>query len=210
MAALPWPTAADRLVAGRYDWVAFTSANAVTRLLAALDGRTVRPGVRWAAVGPSTARALARGGLRADAVPGAALAEELADLLPEPAPGREGAVLFARAETVGGTLAAGLRARGWVVDEVVAYRTVAGHPDPAAVAAAARCHAIAFTSSSTVNRTVEVLGIERIPPVVVSIGPVTSGTARAVGLEVTAEADPHTVEGVVEALAAALAGTDQP
>jgi uroporphyrinogen-III synthase len=87
---------------------------------------------------------------------------------------------------------------------VVAYRTVAGHPDAGAVAGAGRCDAIAFTSSSTVNRTIEVLGVEGIPPVIVSIGPVTSGAARAAGLEVTVEADPHTIEGVVDALVAAL------
>ncbi len=196
--------ATDRLVAGHYEWVAFTSANAVTRLFGVLDGRTLPAGVHWAVVGPGTERALARGGFRADAVPDSALAEGLVDLVGEPTSERRG-VLFARAETVSGVLAAGLRARGWTVDEVVAYRTVAGHPDAAAVDAAGRCTAIAFTSSSTVNRTIEVLGVERIPPVVVSIGPVTSGAARAAGLEVSAEADPHTIDGVIDALVAALA-----
>jgi uroporphyrinogen-III synthase len=50
--------AAGRLVAGAYEWVVVTSANAVTRLVDALGGRVVPPATRWAAVGTSTARSL--------------------------------------------------------------------------------------------------------------------------------------------------------
>ena len=74
------------------------------------------------------------------------------------------------------------------------------------MAAAGRADAIAFTSSSTVERAVELLGPGGVPPVVVSIGPVTSGSARAAGLQVTAEASPHTIGGLVEAVVEALAG----
>jgi uroporphyrinogen-III synthase len=91
-----------------------------------------------------------------------------------------------------------------MVDEVVAYRTVAGRPDAGAVAAARRAEAIAFTSSSTVERTAELLGPTGVPPLVISIGPVTSGSARSLGLAVAAEADPHTIDGLVEAVVAAL------
>ena len=115
-------------------------------------------------------------------------------------------VLFPRAAKVRGALAAGLRAKGWEVDEVEAYRTVAGEPGPDQVAAAGRADAIVFTSSSTVERTVELLGPDGVPPVVVSIGPVTSGSARAAGLEVAAEASPHTIAGLVDAVVVALGG----
>ena len=81
-----------------------------------------------------------------------------------------------------------------------------GGPRPAAVAAATRADAVAFTSSSTVRNTVELLGVERLPPVVVTIGPVTSSEARAAGVEVTGEADPHTIDGLVQALVVALGG----
>ncbi len=100
----------------------------------------------------------------------------------------------------------GLTAKGWRVDDVVAYRTVAGEVDPAAVARARVADAVAFTSSSTVERTVDLLGIDGVPPVIASIGPVTSGAARAAGLDVTAEASPHTLDGLVGALVAALGG----
>jgi uroporphyrinogen III methyltransferase/synthase len=93
-----------------------------------------------------------------------------------------------------------------VVDEVIAYRTVAGHPDPEVVAAAARAHAVAFTSSSTVTRSIELLGPGGLPPVVVSIGPVTSSSVRSAGLEVSVEADPHSLDGLVAALVDALGG----
>jgi uroporphyrinogen III methyltransferase/synthase len=57
-----------------------------------------------------------------------------------------------------------------------------------------------FTSSSTVERLVAQVGLEAVPPVVVSIGPATSAAARDLGLEVTVEAAEHSVSGVVEAL----------
>jgi uroporphyrinogen-III synthase len=107
---------------------------------------------------------------------------------------------------VRGALARGLRTKGWLVDEVVAYRTVAGDPGPGQLAAAGRADAIAFTSSSTVERTVDLLGPGGVPPVVVSIGPVTSASARAAGLEVTAEASPHTIAALADAVVEALVG----
>jgi uroporphyrinogen-III synthase len=196
--------AAHRLASGAYQWVALTSSNAAERLLDALDGRAVSPGVRWAAVGPGTARALEQGGVSPDLVPAVAVSEQMAEAFPALDPPGTGTVLFPRAESVRGALAEGLRAKGWLVDEVVAYRTVAGTPGPDAVRAAARCRAIAFTSSSTVDRTIGLLGAEAVPPVVVTIGPVTSRSVLDAGLEVSAEADPHTIDGLVEALVVAL------
>ncbi len=207
--------AVDRLAAGTYRWVAFTSANAVARLLSELGDRPVPPPTRWAAVGTATARAIEASGRPVDLVPEVAVAEELAHSFPD-APAEvtgweagatgDRTVLYPRAETVRGTLVAGLEAKGWLVDEVVAYRTVAGDPPPAALEAAGRADAVAFTSSSTVDRALELLGPHRIPPVVVTIGPVTSATARSAGLAVAAEARPHTVDGLVEAVVSALGG----
>jgi uroporphyrinogen III methyltransferase/synthase len=71
--------------------------------------------------------------------------------------------------------------------------------------AARSADAIAFTSSSTVERTVDLLGHAGIPAVVASIGPITSDAVRSAGLEVTVEAVEHTLDGLVAAMAAALA-----
>jgi uroporphyrinogen-III synthase len=208
--------AAHRLAAGAYQWVAFTSSNAVGPFLAELGGRAVPESVRWAAVGPATARTLIAGGHPPQLVPAASVSEALAEAFPaadHPGPSPtarrsewSGTVLFPRAERVRGALADGLRAKGWLVDEVVAYRTVADDPDPGALVAAAGADAIAFTSSSTVERSVDLLTLEGIPPVVASIGPVTSGSARAAGLEVAAEARPHDIDGLVDALVELLGG----
>jgi uroporphyrinogen-III synthase len=212
--------AAHRLVSGAYQWVACTSANAVGRLLDALDGRPVPSSVHWAAVGAGTAQALVRGGFPAELVPPVAVSESLADLFPsvDPLAGGPpgdarvgvGTVLFPRAESVRSVLAAGLRAKGWLVEEVVSYRTVAGDPEPEALAAATRSDAIAFTSSSTVVRTLDLLGPGAIPPVVVTIGPITSATARQAGIEVSREAEPHSIDGLIDALAEAFGHQPRP
>lgn len=204
--------AADRAVDGAYEWMVLTSANAVTRLLDALGGRGLPASTRWAAVGTSTARSLMERGVAPDLVPERAVSDALVEVFPRAttpgtAPGRgteEGRALFVRAERVRDVVVPGLAAKGWQVDEAVAYRTVAGDVDPDAAARAAVADAVAFTSSSTVERTVEVLGVAGVPPVVVSIGPVTSDAVRASGLEVTAEAAVHTLDGLVAATVAAL------
>jgi uroporphyrinogen-III synthase len=66
--------------------------------------------------------------------------------------------------------------------------------------------AIMFTSASTVEHWVAAAGTDATPPVVVTIGPVTSAAAAALGLAVTAEADPHTIDGLVAALQSVWAG----
>jgi uroporphyrinogen-III synthase len=66
--------------------------------------------------------------------------------------------------------------------------------------------AITFTSASTVRGYLDVAGEAAVPEVVVSIGPVTSEAARAAGVPVSVEADPHTVDGVVAAVVRALGG----
>jgi uroporphyrinogen III methyltransferase / synthase len=195
--------AAARL--GSYDWVAFTSANAVTRFFAALgavgvDTRALG-GRRVAAIGPGTADALAGAGVRPDVVPERFVAESLLDAFPA-GPGR---VLLPRAAVARDALPAGLRRRGWTVDVVEAYRTAVGRPTPEALAAAATADAVTFTSSSTVTNYLAVSGDVPVPPVVACIGPVTADTARAAGLSVDVVAAEHTIEGLVTALVEALA-----
>ena len=101
-------------------------------------------------------------------------------------------------------LAAGLAAAGWEVDVAEAYRTEPAEPGRAALAAVTAADAVTFTSSSTVTGFLSVAGRDAVPPTVVSIGPVTSATAREHGLAVAAEADPHTIDGLVAALVGVL------
>ena len=194
--------AASALVAGDHAWVVLTSPNSVTRLIAALDGRSVPESVQWAVVGPGTARSLQASGFRPDLVPEVSVSDALAEAFAAPPPAG-GSVLFPRAESVRGVLAEGLRSKGWTVEEVVAYRTVGSAPDPERLTAARQADAVAFTSSSTVARAVDLLGAGGLPPVVVTIGPVTSDAVRVAGLQVAAEAHEPTIEGLVSALLAA-------
>ncbi len=191
-------------LAFEYDWLVFTSANAVERFFAALDGlgsdTRLLGRVRVAAIGPGTAAALERRGVRADLVPGRFVAEAVVDAFP-PGPGR---VLLPRAAVARDALPEGLRAKGWTVDVVEAYRTVIGRPSPEALAAAASADAVTFTSSSTVSNYLQVAGDAPVPPVVACIGPVTADTARAAGLAVSVVAAEHTLDGLVKAVVEAL------
>ncbi len=183
----------------RYDWLVVTSANGARRVLAGLPDARTLGGVAVAAIGPGTAAALAEGNVRADLVPERFVAESLLDAFPAP-PDGGGRVLLARAAVARDTLPDGLRAAGWEVDVVEAYRTVPARPVPALLDATAAADIVTFTSSSTVTRYLEVAGPDRVPPIVACIGPVTAATAREAGLTVAVEATEHTIPGLIQAL----------
>jgi len=199
---------------GGYAWLVFTSANGVDAFFerglarAGLDARALA-GVRIACIGPGTNHALDRRGIRADLVPERFVAESLLDAFPDPE--TAGArVLLARAETARDVLPEGLSARGYVVDVLAVYRTIPVVAAPADVARvrAGEVDAVTFTSSSTVSNFAGVVGPLDAVPHIISIGPVTSETARKCGYPVDAEADPHTIDGLVEALLARLGRTE--
>jgi uroporphyrinogen III methyltransferase/synthase len=184
-----------------YDWVVLTSANGASRFCDAVgDGRRLA-GVRLAAIGPGTAQVLERRFLRADLIPPSYVAESLVEAFPL-GPGR---VLLPRAKVAREELPRGLSAKGWEVEVVEAYETVTATPDGATLARLERADAICFTASSTVTRFLELVGPHRVPPVVVAIGPITAATARDAGLEVTAVAEEHTLDGLVTTLCSVLA-----
>jgi uroporphyrinogen III methyltransferase/synthase len=188
----------------RYDWLVFTSANGVNAFFdrglaaAGLDARALAS-ARVAAIGPGTSDTLAARGVRADLVPPRFVAESLVEVFPDPA--RAGArVLVARAETARDVLPEGLAGRGYEVDVLAVYRTVPVAPDAEHLqrVRAGDVDAITFTSSSTVKNFCAAVGSFAVPqPAVISIGPVTSETARGLGLRVDAEAEPHTIDGLV-------------
>jgi uroporphyrinogen III methyltransferase/synthase len=184
----------------KYEWLVLTSANGARRFLAALRDARDLGGVKVAAIGPGTAEVLLRGNVRADLVPDRFVAEALLDEFPPAPHDHEGRVLLARAAVARDVLPDGLRQRGWSVDVVVAYKTVAPSPSPQQLAAASTADVITFTSSSTVERYLEVAGPDGIPATVACIGPVTAATARGRGLRVDIEAPVHSIPGLVDAI----------
>ena len=197
------------------DWLVVTSPNGATRVGEALakgagDGRPtpvgeplVGSGVRVAAIGPGTARAAAEAGLPADLVPERSVAEGLVEAFGTPsASDGSGRVVLARAEVARAALPDGLRAAGWEVEDVAAYRTVTRELTAEQRSRVAAADGVVFTSSSTVDRLVDAVGTDAVPPLVVSIGPATSATAASYDLAVTVEAAEHTIEGAVAALIA--------
>ena len=189
-----------------YALVCLTSPNGVRLLFEAmaergLDARALAQAT-VAAIGPGTARELRAHGVLADVVPERSIAEALVEALAQvDVAGRP--VLIARAAEAREVLPDALRERGAELDVVSLYETIREPADDAAIAAAAAADYVTFTSSSTVTNLLETLG-GRLPAGVrvVSIGPVTSETARAAGLEVAVESERHDPSGLVEALLA--------
>lgn len=190
-----------------FDWVVLTSPNGARALLVALrtqglDARAFGP-ARVAAIGPGTADALAAGNVLVDLVPPEFVAESLVEAFPTPPQGnsrRGGKVLLARAAAARDVLPEGLRARGWDVHVVEAYRTAAAPLDADRRADLASADLITFTSSSTVTRFLDAAGHESLPGVVAAIGPVTAATARERGVQVDVEAEVHSIDGLVDAI----------
>ena len=190
-----------------YEWLVLTSANGVSAffergLYAAGHDARALAGLRIAVIGPGTEAALTRHGLRADLVPDRFVAEALLDAFPAPS-AKAARVLLARAEQARDVLPDGLQEKGYDVDVLTVYRAVRADPDPAAVerVLGGGVDAVTFTSSSTVTNLLDVVGDLPDPqPLVVSIGPVTSKTAVDQGLRVDAEAERHTIDGLVDAL----------
>jgi len=189
---------------GDYGLVCVTSPNGAGLLLealadAGLDARALAA-AKVAAIGPGTASALASGGVRADVVPERFVAEELIAAIDDAgvAPGR---ALIARAAEAREVLPDALRERGFDVDVVALYETVRDQPDQAELDAVIEADYVTFTSSSTVRNFLAVSG-SQVPEGarIVSIGPITSETAREAGLEVHVEAKRHDPDGLIEAL----------
>jgi uroporphyrinogen III methyltransferase/synthase len=199
------------LVEGRYEWVAFTSVNAVKAVREkfeeyGLDARAFS-GLKIAAVGEKTAEAIATWGIRADLVPtGEQSARGLVDDWP---PYDElldpiNRVFLPRADIATETLVAGLVDLGWEVDDVTAYRTVRAAPPPAPTREAIKTgkfDAVMFTSSSTVRNLVGIAGKPHPSTIIACIGPATAKTAEEHGLRVDVMAETPSVEVLADALA---------
>ncbi len=199
------------LVEGRYEWIAFTSVNAVRAVREkfeeyGLDARAFS-GLKIAAVGDKTAEAIAAWGLRADLVPSGE--QSAAGLLADWPPYDDvldpiNRVFLPRADIATENLVAGLIDLGWECDDVTAYRTVRATPPPAPTRDAIKTgkfDAVVFTSSSTVRNLVGIAGKPHPSTIIAVIGPATAKTAEDHGLRVDVLAGKPDVEVLVDALA---------
>ncbi len=199
------------LVTGRYEWIGFTSVNAVRAVREkfteyGLDARAFS-GLKIAAVGGVTAESLRDWGLEPDMVPSG---EQSARGMLEDWPPYDDVldpinrVFLPRADIATDTLVAGLQQMGWEVDDVTAYRTVRAAPPPAPVREAIKggaFDAVCFTSSSTVRNLVGIAGKPHPSTVVACIGPATAKTAEEHGLRVDVMAAEASADALVDGLA---------
>ena len=199
------------LVDGRYQWVVFTSTNAVRAVWDkfaefGLDARAFS-GVKIACVGESTADRVRAFGISPELVPsGEQSSLGLLDEFPEydsifdPV----NRVLLPRADIATETLAEGLRERGWEIEDVTAYRTVRAAPPAAETREMIKTggfDAVCFTSSSTVRNLVGIAGKPHTRTIVACIGPKTAETAAEFGLRVDMQPETAAVGPLVDALA---------
>jgi uroporphyrinogen III methyltransferase/synthase len=199
------------LVDGRFQWVVFTSTNAVRAVWEkfnefGLDARAFS-GVKIACVGQATADRVRAFGINPELVPSGE--QSSLGLLDEFPPYDEvfdpvNRVLLPRADIATETLAEGLRDRGWEIEDVTAYRTVRAAPPPAQTREMIKTggfDAVCFTSSSTVRNLVGIAGKPHARTIVACIGPKTAETAAEFGLRVDVQPEVAAVGPLVEALA---------
>lgn len=186
----------------RYDWLVFTSVNAVEVVFRQLENTSL-PQV--AAIGPKTAEALQARGITPDFVPDEYVAESilagLGDL-------RGRWVLLPRAEIARKALPEAICEAGGIPHEIAVYRTLPVQPDPEGIAALrAGVEFVTLTSPSTVQNFVALarqngLNPLSLPgnPLFACIGPITEQAAREAGLVNFVTAKEYTTEGLIEAI----------
>ena len=183
----------------RFDWLLFSSANAVHFFFRRLDELNLSPRLpRTAVVGSATAQTAAEYHIQPDFMPdsftGEGMAAGLGDLSGQN-------ILLPRARLGRPQIVARLRSQGAHVTDVPLYDTVTAVPDPAALEELALGYeAITFASPSSVHGFLEISGKPINSAVVVCIGPITAEAAAECGLPVTLTADEYTLDGIVQAL----------
>jgi uroporphyrinogen III methyltransferase/synthase len=199
------------LVEGRYEWIAFTSRNAVRAVRErfddyGLDARSFS-GVKVAAATAGTVEALHAWGIDADLVGGpegtlASLAQDFPEF--EAGFNPINRVFLPKADVSTDAFIEALGGLGWEVEETVAYRTVRAAPPPVETREAIKqgdFDAVVFSSSSTVRNLVGIAGKPHAITVVAAIGPATANTCEAHGLRVDVVAPAPTGVALADALA---------
>jgi len=192
----------------KYDWVIFTSVHGVEYFLQRMVVLQIPYSrlysVKIATIGPATSAAILKIGRKPDHVPSEFLSENIASGLS----GIRGKrILLPRADIASKNLPSQLRHRGASVDEVVAYETVVPRELDAKrlMILESGANVITFTSPSTIHNFASALGEVGVKKYlsklkVACIGPVTAEAARQVGMIVNIIANPHTIDGLVEAI----------
>ncbi len=205
-------TALDRALAelDGYDWVIFTSVNAVevffSRPLGLVENKGMGEATKVAAIGPKTAAALQARRVAPDFVPAKNTAEAILSGLSE-VRGRR--VLLPRAEIARKDLPEAIDHAGGMADEIVLYHTLPAEPDPLGLSALrSGVGWITFTSPSTVQNFCAIVRACDLNPLalparprIACIGPITGQAAREEGLSVDLVAEEFTAEGLAAALA---------
>jgi len=206
----PLDRALEQAAAGEFDWLVFTSANAVKAVQSRLDALGILPtrlaGTSVAAIGSGTAAVLdSRLGITTDLRPGEYVAEALAEELVTRKAHR---VLVPQAEKAREAVVRILTANGAEVEAVTAYRTVlgSGGEDVPGLAREGRVDAVVFASPSAVDNMSKRFADEGgdwndLSTVCVAcIGPVTSAAAERRGLRVQVAPQEHTLSSLVDGL----------
>jgi uroporphyrinogen III methyltransferase/synthase len=189
-----------------YDWIVFTSANGVEAFFEIFfklydDAREIG-GAKIAAIGPATAQRVRDFHMHVDLQPDEFVAEAVVREFQKQGGVENLRILLVRAEKARDVLPKRLSTSGAIVDEGLAYRTVPETRDTGARRQLLEEGAdlITFTSSSTVENFLA-LGLPWPNGMqIVSIGPITSKTARDHGLKIDIEARRHDIDGLVEAI----------
>jgi uroporphyrinogen III methyltransferase/synthase len=202
---------------GEYDWIIFTSPNAVDFFFEEFfrqykDIRTLGF-LKIAAMGSGTEKRLAALHLEVDLQPEEAVAEAMVRAFKEEMHVANLRFLLPRSDIARAVLATELEKLGAIVDSVEAYRNV---PDESAAAAAKEllkngADVVTFASASAVENFCKVVDVVKLrakfPKLVfASIGPITTRTAVECGLQIGIEAKEHSVAGLVEAVKNGLMG----
>jgi uroporphyrinogen III methyltransferase / synthase len=197
---------------GDYQWMIFTSQNAVAIFWEQLLGRgrdaRALAGLRIAAVGPATAGALLERGIAVDVVPQRFVAESLLEMLRARSDVAGSKVLYVTAEGAREILPAGLREIGANVSVIEAYRSIPDGEGAERLVRAIEAGTVdlaTFTSASAVRGYVDAVGEDlalKVPAA--SIGSQTSDALRESGIEVKAEARESTIDGLVSAVMRAV------
>lgn len=196
--------ALEGLRGGGYEWIVFTSVNAVEKVLSRLSDHNLLNSTKVAAVGKATHDALRQRRITVDLVPedftGEALARELGE--------GSGRILLPRVGGAPQSTVSALEQQGWSVDEVIAYRNVMPNPSSGSALGAEDFDVVTFASGSAARNFAVMHNSDEVglapeaetKKIVACIGPKTAEEARAAGMRVDLVASVHTDEGLVTAL----------